>query len=476
MSLLRLILCIILLPLGTTGAELHAAMRGVNTERDGHHGRHARYVSSKMYRSVQASSSSDSRSARALKHVPSEPAALHSFAAQMLKKHRREYADQIAAATTPKSEQRTEQTSGTQAELSPEQQKIERELEKASSTLISGGSGRSVCIAITGVDSRLGVAQRHADANHVLRIWLESGRIDIFSIPRGTHVEAGFKSDALNYLANLRSNKGREAYLRKVAEIASVPRIDYWVELGFSQAIGLIEMLGFKDKAASTLHVLRTRKAYAVGDYQRCYNQGQFIRQMILNNFNKSTGFLGTVALRGALGLVETNLTLDAARMIIDELERRHFPASTASVNVYLRPAFKARLKELNLSSPEAITKLNSELNSKLNSGGYIGKSKAPAFDAAKYERQLLAKIQRAEHAIQKSPKTAIATLNQVYKQRSWIQIKNETKRMEYMRRVCEALAQSYDRQGFAIEADNIRYFAEQQLKGSSNMLGTTLQ
>ncbi len=462
-------LCTLSLIVFLLAQSLAYATPNFDTGRDGH-----RYTShrTKKSRVAHAQRSRQGRSLRSKSQsLPSDPATLHSFAAQMLKKHRSEVsATKQMSSATPQLESISAASS---AEAKPaEQSKIERDMERASSSSASG-SGRSVCIAITGVDSRIGVAQRHADANHVLRVWLDNGRIDIFSVPRGTQVDAGFKSAGLNYLANLRSNKGRDAYLRKLADIAGVPRIDYWVEMGFSQAIGLIEMLGFKDKAASTLHVLRTRKAYAVGDYQRCYNQGQFIRQMILNNFNKSTGFLGSIALRGALGLVETNLTLDASKMIIEELEKQHFPASPSSVSVHLRPKFNARLKELNLANTEAITKLNSELNSRLSKNGYLGKGKAPAFDPQKYEKSLLSRILRAERTVDRSPKAAIASLAQVYKQRSWIQIKSDTKRADYMRRICDVLARAYDNTGFAIEADNIRYFAEQQVKGSQDMLGT---
>ncbi len=352
-----------------------------------------------------------------------------------------------------------------------EQQASENQLVNASAASPSG-FGKSVCIAVTGVDSRLGVGQRHADANHVLRIWLESGRIEIFSVPRGTQVDAGFSTPGLNYLANLRSNKGREVYLKKLAEITGVGRIDYWVELGFSQAIGLIEMLGLKDKATSTLHVLRTRKAFAIGDYQRCYNQGQFIRQQILNNFNKSTGFLGTVTLRAALGLVETNLTVDAATSIIDALERHHFPASADQVTVRLRPPYKAKLLDLNLSDATAITKLNSVLNTRLKKSGYISEHKAPAFNPQSYESRLRSRIETAERIAKKKPTAAIASLSQVYKQRAWLQIHDEFNRNALMKRVCDALSQAYEAQGFVIQADDIRSFCDQQLRGVDDRLG----
>lgn len=346
-----------------------------------------------------------------------------------------------------------------------DQRKLEEELRSASKQTASQLFGRSVTIAITGVDSRLGVSQRHADANHVLRIWLDKGEIEIFSVPRGTPVEAGFSSKALNYLANLRSNKGRDAYLKKMGEITGVGKIDYWVELGFSQAMGVMELLGFKDNAKSALRVLRSRKAFATGDYQRCYNQGQFIRQMILRHFGKSSGFMGGVALRGALGLVETNLKYDVIKAIIEELQGKGFPRNANAVTVHLRPPYKPQIKEIDLSDESAIASLNDKLETKLKKGGYIGKGKAPAFSANKYEDKLETIVDRAERTVQRNPKAAVAALKRVYEQRAWIQLPDKQQRDEYFKKICLTLIEGYELLGFMIDADNVRYFYEQQLQ-----------
>ncbi|HCN05331.1 MAG TPA: hypothetical protein DIS79_06895, partial [Bacteroidetes bacterium] len=168
-------------------------------------------------------------------------------------------------------------------------------------------SGKVVNVMITGVDSRLGDPMGHADANHLLRFWLDSGCVEIISIPRDTYFDAGFEdSTGLNKLTNVRANRGRTTYLKAICEIVGVPKIDYYVEFGFSQAIGLLELLGYKENASGTLRVLRSRQAYSAGDFQRVYNQGQFIRQALLRNFERTDGFLGEVAIRAALMLVET--------------------------------------------------------------------------------------------------------------------------------------------------------------------------
>jgi len=143
-------------------------------------------------------------------------------------------------------------------------------------------AGRKISICITGVDSRIGDKVVHADANHLVNVWLDSGIVEVVSIPRGTFCDAGFAdTSGLNYLANLRANRGRKSYMKEISKISGIPKIDYYVEFGFSQAIGLLKLLGFRDNAGQMLRVLRSRKSFATGDYQRSFNQGQFVAQMI---------------------------------------------------------------------------------------------------------------------------------------------------------------------------------------------------
>lgn len=167
--------------------------------------------------------------------------------------------------------------------------------------------GRVVNMLVTGVDARMGEGGGRADANHLVRFFLDSGCVEIISIPRGTAADAGFPdTSTFNMLANVRTARGQSGYFKAVAEIAGVPKVDYWVEFGFSQALGLLELIGYRDNASSTLRVLRSRKAYATGDYQRTYNQGQFIRQALLRTFDKTDDFLGQLAMRAAINRLES--------------------------------------------------------------------------------------------------------------------------------------------------------------------------
>ena len=51
-------------------------------------------------------------------------------------------------------------------------------------------AGRVVNLLVTGIDARLGEHSGRADANHVVRFYLDSGCIEVISIPRGTIADA----------------------------------------------------------------------------------------------------------------------------------------------------------------------------------------------------------------------------------------------------------------------------------------------
>ncbi|HRK58936.1 MAG TPA: LCP family protein, partial [Candidatus Kapabacteria bacterium] len=205
--------------------------------------------------------------------------------------------------------------------------------------------GKRINIAVIGVDARLGTNTRHADANHLISILPDSGVIQIFSVPRDTPAEANMPdTSGQNKLTIVYANRGIKSYLKELGRITGVGEIPYYMEVGFSQAMGIIEMLGFKDSKA-TLQVLRSRKGLGGDDYQRCYNQGQFIRQSILSHFKRFDGVMGDVLLRGGLKFTNTNITPVIASSIIDELQKVNFPRSGNAVSVHVRPRMKMKFK-----------------------------------------------------------------------------------------------------------------------------------
>lgn len=303
-------------------------------------------------------------------------------------------------------------------------------------------AGKVINVMVTGIDSRLGDPMGHADANHLMRFWLDSGCVEIISIPRDTYFDAGFEdSTGLNKLTNVRANRGRSAYLKAVCEIVGVPKIDYYVEFGFSQAIGLLELLGYKANASGTLRVLRSRQAYSAGDFQRVYNQGQFIRQALLRNFERTDGFLGEVAIRAALLLVETNMSYSDADNILTSLRSRGFGTDNSKVWVRLKPAVISKMKVYDFDE-ENVNEINKQISHKIHRLG---------LDSIKiteetYEKKLAKLLDRASADSAKSPSSVVRLLKRPYDQRAWLQITDRDRRAQYRSRLCGLLSNAYTR------------------------------
>lgn len=327
-------------------------------------------------------------------------------------------------------------------------------------------SGRVVNILITGVDARLGEHSGRADANHVIRFFLDSGCVEVIAIPRGTNANAGFPDTSqFNMIANVRTNRGQQAYLEEIAKIAQVPKIDYWVEFGFSQAMGLLELMGYKDNASSTLRVLRSRKAYPTGDYQRSYNQGQFIRQAILRTFDKTDDVLGQLAMRAALMLVETNLTYDATNWILNELRAKGF-ASSAQDRAWVRmkPEMISRFQVFDFDSSN-VGKLDKQISSKVDPT--IPDSAAKR--SADYERRLANIVAKAAADSASAPRRVIATLGRPFAQRAWLQIQDKKRRQVLRTRICDLLISAYNRQQRPADAQRVQQYLDLENKVNAN-------
>jgi len=320
-------------------------------------------------------------------------------------------------------------------------------------------SGRVVNVLITGIDSRLGQKSARADANHIVRFFLDSGCIEIISIPRGTFamIRKGDTSGG-NIIANVRSIFGQERYIREVTKIAKVKSIDYYIEFGFSQAMGIIELLGYKDNAASTLRVLRSRKAFATGDHQRSYNQGQFIRQAILRSFDHTDDLMGQLGIRAALALSTTNLSYDAASYILDELRANGFNSNTPDrIWVRMMPKSSYTLKVFDYDSAN-IANIETSIESKVKN--IVGKNdrKNPEY-YANILRSLLFKVEKDTN----KPERVIDSLAHPFRQRSWIQIQNVNERIALRDKLCYMLVNAYNKKGKTAEAFEIVQYIEQE-------------
>jgi anionic cell wall polymer biosynthesis LytR-Cps2A-Psr (LCP) family protein len=339
-------------------------------------------------------------------------------------------------------------------------------LSKETDKIRAGLSGDRVSILITGVDSRLGVKSKRADANHLINIWLDSAFIEIISIPRGSDAP-----DESHYIANLRSIKGPEAYRRAVCKIASIDSIDYHIEFGLSQAIGLIELLGFKDNAVQVLRTLRSRKVFGPGDYQRSYNQGQFIRQMLLKIAPYAEDLSTEVMIRAGLLLVDTDLEYSTVKEIIKRLRQKGFPRSQKDVIVRILPKVNFKLLQFNWAERKAFDSLYKMVAKRSNS---LSGTEDSVRDRKLYNSgrvsgimkgRLNSRIKDAKSMDAKNPKGVINELEMPFKQRAWYQVYDMDTRLKIEKEICDLLSNAYEKEGRKADAAKVRKLYESDLK-----------
>ena len=313
-------------------------------------------------------------------------------------------------------------------------------------------SARRINIAVIGVDARMGTISKRADANHIISIVPDSGYIEIISIPRDTPADAGMSDTTQNKLTIVHATRGVKAYLREAGKIAKVGPVNYWIQLGFSQAMGLIELLGHRD-SKSTLQVLRSRKGLGGDDYQRCFNQGQYIRQMILNHFHKADGIMGELLIRGGLALMKSNLSTEGIKGLVYDLNKAGFPKDAGSIVVRVRPETGIRFKVYNFSDSASIKLLKNKIE-RFNAfmakkdTSYAKKSIDPAGRLTRVLNNLAADT--AE-----KPKKVLEQLYPYFEQHAWLQVRNESERDAIRSRIGAYMILSFNKIG---KPDNARW------------------
>jgi len=326
-------------------------------------------------------------------------------------------------------------------------------------------SGRRINIAVIGVDARLGSSFKHGDANHVISILSDQGQIEITSIPRDTPADCGYEdSTGQNKLTVLYAMDSKKNYFKKIADIAGLDHIHYYIEVGFSQVMGLLELLGFKD-TGSALQVLRSRSGLGGSDYQRSYNQGQFIRQTILKHFNKTDGFFSEILLRGGLSLVNTNLTASSARSIVNSLKKKGFPKNESSVTVRIRPKMRMEYKVYDLMDTEVVGALSKKIQRfNLNKHDIIANQREN-----KTYRRLNSAVEKAVADSAKKNYRVLHRLTTYFKQRAWLQVADSAERYRLREQIGILLSDAYRKQGKTRKADKVLKVIENEKRLFSN-------
>ena len=301
---------------------------------------------------------------------------------------------------------------------------------------------KRINIALIGLDGRMGSPNGHADANHIISIIPDAGKIQIISIPRDTYVDCGYDDTTnLNKLTVYYMTAGRSQYLKKVAEIAGLSSINYYIEFGFSQAMGILRLFGYN--STQTLQVLRSRKSFATGDYQRIYNQAQFVRQLILKHFELINGSLKPIFINGILALVRTNLSYDVIWNLFKIIEEKEIYKNPENITIKIRPGIRTNYQVFDFSNPEVIADLKEKLNLE-----QIAKQDTTARSPKNFQAYLLKKLDKiifdTVKDTLKNPKIAINKLKPYYEQKIWLQIEDDNTSLEYSKKISDIIANSY--------------------------------
>lgn len=306
--------------------------------------------------------------------------------------------------------------------------------------------GRVINILLVGIDSRLGVRNARGDALHLITVNPDSAVVEIMSIPRDTYCDLGYPdTTSFNIITNARG-RGYPSFLKRIEELTNRGPVKYYVEVGFSQALGVLEMLGYNDPV-NTLKFLRTRKSLPAGDVQRSYNQAVFIRQNLLSKFSLFTGATGELILTAGLNFVTTNLTREFCKGLIYSLEQRGFPDHRKdAVRVRMLPLYKIRLKEMTADSATVARTI--ARTKQLVSDEDFGPNIDVTSSLRKHNRAALADSSR--------PGKVISRLRRLSEQHAWLQIQDYRTRIGVRDTLLNCLERAYRQQGNHADADRV--------------------
>jgi hypothetical protein len=317
----------------------------------------------------------------------------------------------------------------------PEDPALRAELESMSK--LPPIRGRLINILLIGVDSRLSVRDARADALHLITINPDSAVVEIMSIPRDTYCDLGYPdTTSFNIIANAKF-PGNENLMRKIGELTKRGTVQYYIEVGFSQAMGILEILGYSDPV-KTLQFLRTRRTLAGGDVQRAHNQALFLRQNLLSKFPIMTGATGDIIISAGLRFVTTNLTRDFCLGLVYNLEQKDFPRHRPdAVRLRMLPRYNLRLREMVADSATIHSTLSRVEHS-------LGDNVSTTRDVPAFLRN----VNRRAVADSARPGQVIHRLSRLVEQRAWLQIRDADTRIGVRDTMMGLLEQAYLRVG----------------------------
>ncbi len=316
-------------------------------------------------------------------------------------------------------------------------------------------SPKRINVLILGLDGRRGQHDRRADAIHLMTLLPYQGKIRITSIPRGTMSEKIM--DGKEIIANTYSLEGREGTIKAVQDYLEV-HVDYYIIVGFSEAEALFEKLGYNGE--KTLQVLRSRKAYGMGDPQRSHNQAFFIASEIMRNYPlfKEYPTLGRALLFVSHEIVETNMPFEVMVQVSD----LYLANGLNDITLLMQPNdYMSSLKDIKLT-PETIDTVLNEQKRNMEKNEEAQKDmeemKENQEEEAPMSQYLSGIITYNKRFLGKEDRKVISRTSMHYEQKLWYQVKDKRLAEKLHFQFMELLYQAYFNLG---EYDKARSVAQ---------------
>lgn len=310
--------------------------------------------------------------------------------------------------------------------------------------------GRLINVLVIGIDSRLSARSARGDALHLVTINPDSAVVEIMSIPRDTYVDLGYPDTTrFNIIANAKL-PGNGNLMRKVSDLAKRGPVKYYIEVGFSQAMGILEILGYREPV-KTLQFLRTRRTLPGGDIQRAHNQAVFMRQNLIDKFPLLTGGTGDLIISSGLNFLTTNLTREFCLGLVYNLEKAGFPQHRHdAVRLRMLPGNNIRLKQMLTDS--------ATVNATLDRVRRMhGEGDDPNIDVTNYLRRVnLRAMKDSSH-----PGQIVHRLRRLHEQHAWLQIQDVDTRLGIRDTLSGLLEFALQKVGKAGEAEEVRRVRE---------------
>jgi anionic cell wall polymer biosynthesis LytR-Cps2A-Psr (LCP) family protein len=314
---------------------------------------------------------------------------------------------------------------------------------------------KRINILILGLDGRRGQRDRRADAIHLMTLLPYQGKIRITSIPRGTMGEKIMEGKEI--IADTYSLGGRDETIKAVEDYLEV-HVDYYVIVGFSEAEAIFDKLGYNGE--KTLQVLRSRKAYGIGDPQRSHNQAMFIASEIMRNYPlfKEYPTLGRAFLFVSHEIVDTNMPFE----IMVQISDLYLENGLNDVTLLMRPEDHMRMVKDIKITPETIDAI---LNEQKKSMEKCDEAQQDMEDMKKTEEEepsmsqyLSGIINYNRQFLGKDNRKVIDRTSRYYDQKLWYQVRDKRLSEKLHFQFMELLYQAYFNLG---EYDKARSMAQ---------------